>query len=735
MPTVALEVPETYDSITRPIVTGMVKDLIDQFGLPNDTSIRYLGNVGEAAQRGSQLTDHRSGSSFPFTERVDVNLEEQYLEEGVLNTSVKRHDNNPVFLDPQLLVSMKPVYVKTEATITFRYRTQSKTQAHQWRDALRRRMTQGTQANLHELIYHYPIPGIIHKILEEIHSKRETVAGYGDSFTDWLRNHYDSRMTVLSNLDGSRGIVAIPEKQIQVQGWFSFESEPDQPDKDNEGDAWIVEFNYTFQYDKVTSVVLDYPIVVHNQLLDDKYIDFEKAYNPYNVPRRPSHTGRLNDAFSRINYNPDSAFKGVNLPTFDDWTPRGKSKRDTPIFTSLIGVELDNPTQIVNLMELGDISLTQSVINFIFRERQYLTTYLASVFHITFYKGRMPVSAEDIYIDEHLNVVARAPLDPRDVHHVRLSVIHDLKNLSARAKEALRRDPEVCFQVVDVIDGLQKPWLPMAQSVGAQTAAENIQDNNWWNGQTISRPGFQLPSANYDRIKPKSGNPYRNNNVSKEEEQAEAEGRLWHPVSTILSKLNKVTSEERFSDWLEQGGIIVLTSGTKEGKENVVVFINGDLWLVTINHFLGGRVVNQTTLTEDEFLNLWVDNDHYLINEDANFIEYLNTQFSTRHVVDVLSEDAVLRFLTPNGDYVIINQYGIYQPTFNNSRANRIKSPTRPRVNAPMLSDQLQILGGKVITKPSFDFVVANLKSDISLTAVSQGQGMRTVMQAGIITH
>lgn len=736
MPTVALEIPETYDSVTRPVTTGIVKDLIDYFELPNDTNIRYLGTAGEAAQRGSQLAGARSGSSFPFTERVDVDLSETYLEDGVLTTAIKRHENNYIFLDKQLLVSLKPVYTKTEATITFRYRATNKTQAYKWRDTLRRRMSQGTQALLHELIYHYPTPPVFHAILREIHAKRENVAGYGEDFTAWLEKHYDHRMTVLSNLDGSRGAVAIPEKQIQVQGWLSFNDQPEEPEKEDDGDSWIVSFDYTVQYDKVTGMVMDYPIVVHNQLLDDKYLDLQEPYNPYNVKRKPSHSGRLNDTFSRINYNADTAFQGVSIPSFDDWKPAGSNYRTVPIFTSLIGVELGDPHQVVNLMELGETALSQSVTNFIFRHRSKIPHYQASAFHLTFYKGKMAVDPGAFYIDEDLNVRAHNPLDPRDIHHVRLSVMSDLRNLSPQGKDDLRKDPEVCIQVFDVLDGMQRPNLPFATTVGIHNTGDLQNRKGLWRSPVPSRPGFHLPSGDYSHIKPKSGNPTQLYPTTQQpSDQEKNEGRVWRPIEQTFDSIRSNPDYPTLQAWLEAGALPVLTTGMVEGVETMIVVLDGQLYEITVNHFLKSAITLVKRLGESDFDGYYQDTQYYWVNNEPSVVEYLEQLYLQESILVILQRSEVIQALLPGSTITIITTYGITKPTFQNSQPSRVTSPTRPGINGSMLSDELVILGGKVITKPSFELAVNHLKPEVNTSAVSQGQGMRTVMQAGIVVH
>lgn len=737
MPTFALEVPETHDSITRPVTTGIVRDLINYLGLPNTTSVKYTGSAGESAQSGSVLAESGEYTKFPFQDKVSVDLEETYLEEGVLNTAVSRRDNRPIFDDPQLMVSLRPVYTKTEATLSLRYRATSEVQAQKWRDTIRRRMTQGMQALLHEVIYHYPVPAVFHAVMSEIHSKRELVEGYGETFEEWLRNHYDARMTVLSNLDGSRGIVAIPEKQIQVQGWLSFVTEPDKPEKATEGDTWVVGFDYTYQYDKPTAMVIDYPIVVHNQLLDDKFLNFEKPYNPYNVPRRPSYSGALNDAFSRINYNPEMAFQGVVVPEFDDWKPKGQRYRTVPLFTSLVGVELDDPCQVVNLLDLGDTTLTQPVINHLFRHRSYLTTYLASVFHITVYRGDVAQNGQNFYVDEDLNVRTWEPLSARDVNHVRVSLVTDLRNLSSLAKEALRRDPEVCTQVVQVIDGLQRPWLPLADSVGTHTKSDMINQSY----PSIKRPGFHLPSGDYSHQRTKPSLPQKGKGeLSKGEEEAKEEGRIWQPIKEVIDKTTHLPKSETLEDFINLGGVIVLTKGMENGREVLVVFLENMFYEIIVNHFLKETIIKMERVTVEV-----VENDlsnYLLIKEYPDLRDYIEGLLKEGETLDeIVQHPIVVDALDPRINVVIVNHHGVYKPTNRNSKPGRIILPPKYKKNKvkqsekTSLVDHLDILGGKVVTLPSFELVTEYLKHDITLTKINHSRGMMTVMQAGIIAH
>lgn len=590
MPIIALEIPESYDNITRPITVGMVEDLKTRLSLPKEVNIVFPGSVETLPQMGSALGESGHTPTFQYANRVKVDMEERYLEEGVLTTSVFRPDNNYLFYDEQLMVYLKPIYTRSEIELSFTLRT-TKTLALKWRDHIRRRMTEQKQSLLHELIYHYSVPAAFHVILEEIYSKREAICGYGESLQEWLSRHYHKNLTVVTNQSGTRGLVTIPEKQIQVQGWFNFADHPQDVSLEKPGETWQVSFNYTFQYDKVTSIAMSYPIVVHNQLLDDYVLNFEKPYNPYEESRKPSFTGQLNQTFSYINYSTDNRYTGIVVPHYDDWRPYTTQQKSLPLFTSLISVDLEDPHLIVNLMDLGELQFSQSLLNFIYRHRKDILQYLSTPFIINFFKGKQLMDTKGLIIDKDLNLKSTTPLNPREVHHLQFSVITQLRFLNKKGIDSLLHDPEICIKVVDLIDYFYKPDGPFVSGI------EQYQP------------------------KPAPNNPYRT-----------------HFDAGSVDPQGKREKYQR----VDTGG--------------------------------GYDTLNRT--------------------EEVN---------------------------------------GLIQPTDDNSAPLPLIKVSP--LSQPKQSDQLKLLGGKVVSKTSFEHVITQLKGDINLHTLSNRLGMITVMRAGIITH
>jgi hypothetical protein len=729
MPHLALEIPEVYDSVTRPVTLGLVRDLVDRLSLPKDTLTHYQGAAETLAQTGSTLGAQNTKAAFPYTGKVQVSVEETYLDTAILTTAITRYDNNYIFFDPALKVAMWPIYTKTEAVVNFKYRATSRTKALQWRDSLRRRMTQQQQSLLHEIIYHYSIPPVFHEILKEIWRKRESIAGYGEDFLTWIRNCYDFKMTVLSTLSGEQGLVTIPEKQIQVQGWFSFLTEPDAIEKSQEGETWEVTFDYTIQYEKVTGMVLQYPIVVHSQLLDTKYLCTETPYNPYNEPHKPSKSGRLNELFSKTNYNTEPVFVGVRLPTYDDWKPKSDNYLTFPIFTSLIGVDPADPHQIVNFLDLGETALTQTVANFIFRERHTVLYYTKCVFHITFFKGERQLDPSNLILDADLNLRTTVPMDLREVYHVKLAILTELSLLSEEARTALRNDPMVCIQVFDLLDCLQSNRLPFIESLSIHLLAE-IQDHNFgWSPKTAPRPGFTLPSGDWTHIRGKDGNltrPYGKTGDENIQSFITVKPYSWfgnyrngeYPtvpdvfpdltwceIAVSFSDTLKVFPHQSITTLLTTTDTVVVAAGPySEGCQPILAIYQCHYVYGVVNHFLQASIVDVRILTELDYAALYLSHDWSLLKDPS-----------------VLG--------------AVYLPSGIYKPTFHNADPYRIQSPERPGITGDMLSNKLVILGGRLITKPSFDFALSFLRSQLNLSGIGHGMGMKTVMQVGIIAH
>lgn len=484
MPKIALEAKETYDNITRPITTEIIRDLINRLGLPNDTSITYYGSAENSANKGSVLANRNASVKFPFTDRVKIDVEEQYVDDNALTTPVHQHAHRKVFSDPALGVSIRPVYQRTRSTVNITYRASDKVSAMRWRDNFRRKATEGRETLLHEVSYHFSPPDEFFYILKEIHRLRESVWGYGEEFSTWVANHFTERLTSLSTLDGQNTLPAVTEKQIGIQGWFDFEVQPDNPTKQSEGGSWTISLTYTFEYDKVTALTMDYPIIVHNQLLSSDYVPMDKTYDLYEQAFRNSPSNDGLSLFSPHRRMINTMYEHVVIPSHDDWAPSKNGKRLITLVSCLVGVDIENPKMIANLADFGEVGIDPGVVEYLKKERMNIKLYMANVFHVEFFRGKYPMDPVTLKIDKDLNLTSTVELDPRNIYHLRFSVMSDLRILSDKGKESLRKDPVTAGKVIDLIDNIQNPDREMPQGNG------RYPDNRPSLPGVVGRPGY-----------------------------------------------------------------------------------------------------------------------------------------------------------------------------------------------------------------------------------------------------
>lgn len=449
MPKISLGNPGIHESVTRPVILDITRQLFALTGIDPETQILYPGDTTRAKQPGSAIDGNNdpdfSNATTPFSARMFVEVDENHENDRMLTTAVFDGENLPVFRDDLLETVIVPVYSTHEVVINFRFRAQDKTQAERWRNEMRAKTAMRREQMLHSLTYNYLLPPEFVVILQEIHRLRENVAPYGQTFEQWFAAQASSRVSTITTLAGTSGAYSVSEKQQRVQGYFDFEGVPEKGEKDSEGETWFISFSYKFKYEKPVDSAMAYPLMVHNQLI---------AYRPEepkeNTPdlrlRSYSQTG-LNLRFFEQGTKLLGISDGVAIPPFDEFIPDSIPVDTLRVFTALCSVdtaEAGNPRLLMNLNDLGgNVALHPAVLRFLQGETTYLTGLYQSVFHLNLYQGVYLLPSSKVSINSDLDVLATGDLDLRSYYHVRLSLIEDLDLLAPHAATRLRQNADV----------------------------------------------------------------------------------------------------------------------------------------------------------------------------------------------------------------------------------------------------------------------------------------------------
>lgn len=430
-----------YETVERPVLQSIVKQLIDITQVSHKTTIRYSDAENKDQQKRSAFDDiSKSQNNWPYDEKVTIEVDEETNKDRILGTTVHQQNQIPIFIDESLKLILKPVYNNVKATISFKYRASDRNQAIKWRNELRVRTGMLRDIFLHEVNYHYHIREEIIDQIYHAHSLREKVAGYGESFQEYFANNLIDRASIKTDQAGNAAVWTVNERQVRVQGYFDFEGEPEKGSRESPSDVWTIAVNYIFSYDKPIHLSLQYPFVVHNQLIDEKYRTFINfydysvqpvQYNMHNLTLRQFQSDRIADMTKLSN--------GVSIPEFDDFIPSKVLHSTIRIFTALSAFEPDNKRSLFNLTDLGDFSIDPVILDFIkTSEYPFIQKDFNSIFHLGFYRDSSRLRDDHIEVLPDLSIQTNYDINLRKTYRVRMGIVTDLKYLTTAALSRLQ---------------------------------------------------------------------------------------------------------------------------------------------------------------------------------------------------------------------------------------------------------------------------------------------------------
>lgn len=447
-----LELSDTEESVSRPVIMSVVRQILKTTGLPIDTKIFFPKENENDSQIGSRINEDTTDVKFETAEKIFINVEEGYVQDRLLSTAIYRPDEAFIFTDNSLDVYVKPGYSSTDIRISFKYRSRNKTTAKKWRDDIRARVSMSKDINIHNVEFQYLIPNEVVDTLKHLHDLREGIAGYGDTFADYISKHLSVRASVVTNLNGEQNAWAIKEGQLRIEGWYNFEGVPDKEEKENDSGNYSISFTYQFRFDKPILMVVNYPIMIHNQLVKYELLP-QVPKDIDDVPAGRNATMKYYQGFENHRVIESlSRMAGQAIPDIDDFIPEVIIPKTLRVFTALTNITVTDKKSLLSLLDLGSIKFKDILIDFLKGEAQYMARPYYSIFNVSLYKNVKLQSYSKITIDNNLNISAIDDLDLREYHHVRFSLVTDLSLLTKDAMERLRKSGIVAQLILNAID-------------------------------------------------------------------------------------------------------------------------------------------------------------------------------------------------------------------------------------------------------------------------------------------
>lgn len=424
MPTTNIEIPDTLETVTRPIVIGIVNRLKTYLNLPKDLEIIYPGELNSVIQTGSELGKEKQQVRFNEANRMMITVVEQVNRDQLLTMDSSRDNHPAIVSDNRLGLLIAPVYSTTDLKITIRSVFSSRTEANQWKASMIYMVNRLSELALLNISYHYLIPESVVRLVRTIHTLREQVEPYHQDFVDYLSENGKNNLTILSDTVGNRVNLSIAETQTRIVGYMEDTGYPEEINREDQGGVYAVEFNYIIRYEKPMSIYCRYPIMVHNQILPYEYVDhiLKNDYSQFNgyYSRMEGPLAYFDQTLSMNGINNEIVYT-INLPPEDQFIPKQLASGYIPLITMLCILEDNQP--LLDLTNLPLVELLPELLEFIqLSDYEHITKVYGSILHLSLYEDDQLLPEGYLTVDRLARVHCTETLNKRHIYRVVLGL-------------------------------------------------------------------------------------------------------------------------------------------------------------------------------------------------------------------------------------------------------------------------------------------------------------------------
>lgn len=331
-------------------------------------------------------------------------------------------------------------------TLALRLRSQDRAAAQRWRNTLAGRIGQDLQEFMLEFTYAYLVPQKANELVFLTHARK----GDAETIQEYVKRCWSPKIVAVSN-QAQRKLLGIRERQVGGTGRFNF----DVPPREEKGDGGAVHeysVEYSFEYDQVTAMVLDYPIQVYNQAFPDEWINQPLPYDPnVDVLQNPSKSRSAYTALMRMN-TPEHRplVDGIVVPVYDDWLPKHQPSSTSTLLRVLLTLDPTKPRHLLSLTELDPMFVDDLLAWWSESPLSIAHTHLNPVI-ISVFENDELLPPHVYGLDEYGDLVTSFDLDPNKNYRVRFGIVNDLSILHTQPEARLRANGPLALLVLTTL--------------------------------------------------------------------------------------------------------------------------------------------------------------------------------------------------------------------------------------------------------------------------------------------
>lgn len=460
MPQIILDIPNVEETVSSPIAYSIVTRVLRTLKFyREDFNIIFLNGSEQTAIKGSDLDTglkDRSQNRLPTDTQVRIEVDERYNENMSRSTAIREKTEQNIFYCEKTKTNMHPGYQQMISTINIAFRFPNRHAAESFRRKMRLAATKSIDGMSVKMRYSYIIPYQFLGLLEHIYTLMEKQHGYGITLTDWLKQSFCGNVTTLANQSGGRSVLAISELNTNVLILLANPDEPERKEKENDEDAWTVNLQFDVYYDRPDVMRMAYQCIIHNQLIDEKYINFQIPHAPdfENSRTHIALNGAKVAGLIKHQRNPVNAYRS---PDFDDWLPSFFVEDYPDILRAMVIVDVDQPNFVIDLRDITGLELGESTLGYLKRHADTITDKYNNFFHIRLWEDDTLLSSQKLTLDENLHLHYADGLDPRRNYHLVIGMLYKPENLKNDAWDKITEEDKEFIK--DYIDATRPEWI------------------------------------------------------------------------------------------------------------------------------------------------------------------------------------------------------------------------------------------------------------------------------------
>lgn len=373
MPIINFPVAETgvrfFDPVIDQIVEGVLRKLAlrDYFqkGIYIKTSRRVYSLPDDGEGNLANLVRNRADIEVQqILNPESVPWPQQYMPLNNANYGVSaewRNETTAIFYDRVAGVDLHERTIPSGLEMAFELTFQTADAANFAFSMLTSNSHGDLITGLHDIVYSYPVEGLLLDTLADVHRMRRSFDGTLPQYLDYYgqqKFQEEIRRTDIGSANPVTQLV-IKRQQLSCPGLLEF----DQKEPDVEYDAklpseYIVRFNYKVQFGRPDCLEMYLPTVIENTMVSPDY--FKRTSQTIAIELGGELVNRNFTAVSRILQQERRNYSLARIPAWDDFNaPYGGFLRNlkfTPMVIAAFTVDEDAPETAIPLSDMSGVT-------------------------------------------------------------------------------------------------------------------------------------------------------------------------------------------------------------------------------------------------------------------------------------------------------------------------------------------------------------------------------------------